>query len=358
MRKVLIAVLLLVLLCLPVQAMDGDTVDPDQLQEGLSDEALEIMPEMESGETPDFWGSLKELAGNALKKASGSLRDGLRLCALLLCVVTLCAVVDMSAYKNSTLVVRSVGALGICAAVAGTFQSMIGMASDTVQQINTYSSMLLPVLASASAMSGGITSASAIYVGTIFFSQILLQLISKFLIPAVYFYLAICTAEAALGSDMLSSLREFVGWLITKSLRVLLFVFVAYMTVTGVISGSTDAAAVKATKAAVSGMIPVVGSILSDASETMLASASLLKSSAGIIGMLAVIALCLLPLLRTGIHYLLMKTTAAVSGSIGLKEHVTLLKHFSGAMGYLLAMCGTGGLLMLISTVCFMRVMV
>ena len=231
------------------------------------------------------------------------------------------------------------------------------MASETIEQISTYSSLLLPVLASASAMSGGVSSASALYVGTIFFSQLLLRLISKLLIPAVYFFLAIATAEAALGNDMLSSLREFVGWIISKSLRVMLFVFVAYMSITGVIGGSADAAAVKATKAAVSGMIPVVGSILSDASESLLAGASLMKNAAGVIGMLAVIGICILPLMRTGIHYLLIKTTAAVSGTVGVKEHKKLLEHITTAMGYLLAMNGAGGLLMLVSTVCFMRVM-
>ena len=128
------------------------------------------------------------------------------------------------------------------------------------------------------------------------------------------------------------------------------------MSVTGVISGAADAAAVKATKAAVSGMIPVVGSIISDASETLLASASLLKGSAGVFGMIAVLAICLLPFLRVGIQYLLLKVTAAVSGTVAHKSHVRLLKNCSTAMGYLLAMCGTSGLLLLISSVCFMKV--
>ena len=127
---------------------------------------------------------------------------------------------------------------------------------------------------------------------------------------------------------------------------------------TGVITGAADAAAVKATKAAVSGMIPVVGSIISDASETLLASASLLKSSVGVFGMIAVLATCLLPFLRVGIQYLLLKVTAAVSGTVGIKSHVKLLKSCASAMGYLLAMCGTSGLLLLISSVCFMKVVV
>ena len=139
-------------------------------------------------------------------------------------------------------------------------------------------------------------------------------------------------------------------------LRVVLFVFTGYLTVTGVISGSADAAAVRATKAAVSGMVPVVGSILSDASETLLASASALKSSMGVFGMLAVLAICLTPFLKIGAQYLLLKGTAAVSGTIGMPQQVKLVKHAATAMGYLLAMTGACALMLLISVVCFLKV--
>ncbi len=351
MRKIGILLLLLLFFTVPVRATEE--IDISQLEDGLSSEAQELMPREESG---DFFQGVKALFTNALDKLTGPFRDSMHLCAVLLCVCMLCSLVDLSNMKNGNFILRATGALGLSAVMAGSFQTMISLASDTVQQISDYGACLLPIMASATAMSGGVTSASALYVGTALFSQLLLQLISKLLIPAVYFYLAVATAEAALGNEMLSELREFVGWLISKSLRVLLYLFIAYLTITGVISGSTDAAAVKATKAAVSGMIPVVGSILSDASETLLASASILKSSAGVIGMLAVLAICLLPILRTGVQYLLLKLTASVSGAVGIKAHVGLLKQYSVAMGYLLAMCGAGGLLMLISTVCFMQV--
>ena len=250
------------------------------------------------------------------------------------------------------------GALGICAAIVGTMQTMVSLAVGTVQDISAYSACFMPVMASVAAMSGCVTASTALYAGTVLFVELLLQLISKLLVPAVFLYLAISTAEAALSSDMLSELREFIGWLISKSLRILLYLFLAYMSATSVISGAADAAALKATKAAVSGMIPVVGGIISDASETLLASASILKSSIGIFGMVAVVATCLLPFLRVGIQYLLLKVTAAISGTVGLQSHIKLLKHCADAMGYLLAMCGTSALLLLISSVCFMKVVV
>ena len=353
-------ILILAVLCLlvlPVRAeqIDEDTgIDISGAEEGLPQDVLDELPQ--PGQTTDFWSGAKELFRQALRKSSETFRSGLLLCAILLAIVTLCSVAGVPSGKHGATAVTAAGAIGICAAVLSTFQSMISLATDTVEKIADYSACLMPVMASAAAMSGKMTSGTALYAGTLLFAELLMQLISKLLVPAVFFYLAVSTAEAALAGEMLAELRSFVGWLISKLLRIIMFGFLGYMSLTGVISGAADAAAVKATKAAVSGMVPVVGGIISDASETLLASASALKSSVGIFGMLAVLGVCLTPFLRVGVHYLLLKLTAAVSGVVGSKPHVALLKNYSTAMGYLLAMCGSCGMLLLISLVCFLKV--
>ena len=355
---VLAALALFTLSAGAAETEDDLGLETDELTDALPQEAAELLQTDELSRAPEFWTGVRDLFFGAFVKSRDSLTGALRLCAMLLAILTLCALAQMHAAGAGATAVTVAGALGITAAVLATFQSMVTLASDTVQSMTNYSACLMPVLATAAAMSGGVTSSTALYAGTVLFSQILMQLISKLLIPAVFFYLAVATAEAALASDMLRELRGFVGWVISKSLRILMYVFLAYMSITGVISASADATAVKATKAAVSGMVPVVGGILSDASETLLASASMLKNSVGVFGMLAILAICLVPFLRVGIQYLLLKVTAAVGGTVGLKPHVQLVKQFSTAMGYLLGMCGACALLMLISAVCVLRVVI
>ena len=73
------------------------------------------------------------------------------------------------------------------------------------------------------------------------------------------------------------------------------------------IAGSADAVAIKAAKFAVSGMVPVVGGILSDAAETVLAGAAAVRSTAGVLGLLAILAITAAPFLKLGFQYLLLK---------------------------------------------------
>ena len=171
----------------------------------------------------------------------------------------------------------------------------------------------------------------------------------------VYVFLALSVANSALGQDMLKQMKDLVKWLMTWTLKIVLYIFTGYMSITGVVSGSADAAALKATKLTISGMVPVVGSILSDASEAVLVGADLVRSAAGIYGLLAVIALWIGPFVRIGVQYLLLKLTAGVCGTLQFKRATDLVQSFSTAMGLLLGMTGTISVMLLVSTVCFMR---
>jgi stage III sporulation protein AE len=102
-------------------------------------------------------------------------------------------------------------------------------------------------------------------------------------------------------------------------------------------------------------MVPVVGSILSDASEAVLVSAGLMKNAVGIYGLLVVIALWIGPFLQIGIQYLMLKATAGICEMFGTKQIAELMKDFSSAMGLVLAMTGTVCLIFIISTICFLK---
>ena len=81
----------------------------------------------------------------------------------------------------------------------------------------------------------------------------------------------------------------------------------------------------------------------------------MVKNAAGIYGLLAVIAMLILPFLRVGILYLLLKATGAVCGVFTAGKISELVQGFSDAMGFLLGMTGTVSLLFLVSIVCFLK---
>lgn len=332
---------------------DFINIEEEDLIIDLPPDASQLLEDVDTNH-PGILESIVSVVVKAMGKMTDGIRQGLRLSGILLIIVLLCGICSTLSSRRSVCVI--VGSLGIFTAALGSVGSMIQLSRDTVKNLTDYSGLLLPVMASAMAVSGNPIAAGSLQALTALFAQLLMRLITKVLIPGVYLYLALAAVEAALENTLIGELREFLSWLIGKVLRILMYIFTAFLSLTGVISGSTDALAIKTTKAAVSGMVPVVGSILSDASESLLAGATTIKNTVGILGMTAVIGIVIVPFFRVGLQYLIIKATAACSGTVAMKEHTTLLKHISTAMGLLLAMTGTCAMLLLISGVCYLKV--
>ena len=233
--------------------------------------------------------------------------------------------------------------------------ALIKLGAATVEELSEYGKLLLPVMTAALAAQGGTTTSAALYTGTAFFDALLSGIISSVIVPMLYVFLCLSVASCATGEQILEKLVGFLKWAITWCMKIVLYIFTGYIGITGVVSGAADAAAIKATKLTISGMVPVVGGILSDASEAVLVSAGLVKSAVGVYGVLVIIALWIRPFIEIGVQYLMLKLTAGICGMFGVKAPVKLISDFSGGMGMLLAMTGAVSLLLMVSVVCLMR---
>ena len=307
-------------------------------------------PEGTESFTDGLWSIIKEV----IRELQPSLAEAAGVCFSIIAIVVLISMlqgVDGLSQKVITLT----GTIAISILLIKPSSSLIHLGVDTVEELGEYGKLLLPVMTAAMAAQGGTSTSAALYGGTTFFSSLLSTAITKFIIPLLYIYITLCIANSAIGEDILKNLRNFTKWLITWFLKIILYVFTGYISITGVIGGTADASAIKAAKLAISGAVPVVGGIISDASEAILVSAGVMKNAAGIYGLLSIIAVCVGPFMQVGIQYLLLKLTSAISSIFGNKSLVGAIHDFSGVMGFILAMLGTVSLLLLISTVCFMK---
>ena len=343
MKRVLMLLILIFALTMPVSAMDFTPPSaPDHVQD--------LMP----AETESFSQGLWTVIKAGIVKFAPNLTAAAGSCMALTAVVLLASVLNATP-GNSKKVVRLVTTLALTTILLGQANAMVNLCAETVTKISDYAKLLLPVMTTALAAQGGATGATALYAGTALFNTVLSSIISKLLIPMVFVFLALAAANSATGEELLKKLRDFIKWLMIWSLKTILYIFTGYLSITGVIAGTADAAAVKAAKITISGVVPVVGGILSDASEAVIVGAGVMKNAVGVYGLLAVAAILITPFLRIGAQYLMLKLTAVLCGVFGVKEASDLIEDFSGAMGILLGMTGTVSFLILISTICFMR---
>lgn len=343
MRKFLILLVLISVITVPVRAMEFTAPSAPEAAE-------QYLPPETKSFGKDLWSIIK----SAVYSLQPSLAEAIGICVTMIALMLLVSMVQTFTGPSKQ-VIELAGAVAAGIILFSPSNSLVKLGVNTVNELNAYNKLFLPVLTAAMAAEGGVNGSVALYTGTVIFNTVMSLCVSKVIVPMIYIYIVLSVTGAAVGNDLLKNLKAFVKWLMTWSLKIILYVFTGYMSVTGVVSGTMDASAIKATKLAINGMVPVVGSIVSDASESILLSAGMMKSSVGIYGFLVFFALWIAPFMKIGIQYVLLKATAGICSVFGQKQTVNLIKDYSGAMGLLLAMTGAVCLMMLISTFCFMK---
>lgn len=341
--KAFLVLVLLIGMIFPVSAMEI-TAPP------VTGEAQEIMPT----DIPSFGEGLWYMIKSSVKVLRPELAVSCKICLSVVALAMLTSVLVNFQSKTGALVDLA-GVVGISTILLDNANTLIHAAAITVEELSSYGNLLLPVMTAAVAAQGGSTSSAALYAGTAFFDSLLGTVISSVLVPLAYVYIAMVVANCALEENLLAKLRDFLKWLVTWCLKTVLYIFTGYMGLTGIITGGADKTALKAAKLTISGAVPVVGGIMSDASETILVGAAAVKNAAGIYGVIAVVAIVILPFLRIGIMYGLLKGTMGVISVFSNKKTVELVQGFSDAMGLLLGMTGAVSMLFLISIVCFLK---
>ena len=332
-------ILLLVVLAIPISAADVEAsleaeVDPEA---GLSDAVRDSIGAYD-GAVEGFGAKLLSLLTDTLCRIDAlGLSEGLRTLGMILAAALLCALLENG--EKTKAAVPLAGALTIAAACVRPFGSIIALGAETIGELHTYTELLLPAMGTLMTISGNPSSAAISGLGIVLFD--LLQAgISGILVPLLWLLLMISVAESALGLEQLGSLRKSLRWLLVTTVKVLMWGYSAILTLTGLVSGAVDAQKLRSLRAAIAGMVPVVGNLVSEASGSLISAASLLRTATGLYGMLAVFGICLEPFFRIALQYGILKLAGALCGLFGKGSQAPLLENLTEAMGLVLALTG------------------
>ena len=345
MKRIAAVILSILLLWMPAQAED---IFAEQTQAGqtsmwqsLDGESKSLLSDVDPQD--DFAQNISTLLQRTQSEQRSAVKYALTTLTRMAVVLILCGCAGNFA-KNSNLspvILSLAGALGVAAVVYGDLSGLMGLCMDTTEEIRIFSKSMLPVMMTAMTLTGAPTSGALVSTGTVFALDICISLITGLFIPAVSAYVAMITVNAAISNDMLSRLAAFLKWLIVGTLKILLTIFFTYTTISGTVSHGLDSNTVKATKFALSSSIPVVGNILSGATDTVLSGAVLLKNVLGVFGMLCLVAICLIPFLRLGISYLLFRGGTALLSPICPPQLTGLLDGITSSIGLIFGMLGS-----------------
>lgn len=348
MKRFVLMLTAVALLATGAQAVDV----PEELTDALTEEAEILLEGVDFSGADGFLQGCSKILKGMLAGLEKVVQQRIKGVASILLVVIFCGMAEgfseqIGAHKMAFL--PMVGALSIALVTAGSLDDLIGLGAETIRKLALFSKALLPTLAAATATSGAMVTATVQQVTTVFLVDVLLNLINAFLLPLVYLYIGVLTASSCIQDSRLETLAGALKKGLTWILTIVLVGFTGYLSVVHIVSGATDMTKVKIAKTAISGVVPVVGKIIADATETVLAGAGMLKNTVGIFGMLAILAFCIQPFVQLGVQYLLYKFTAFLAGLIGSPGICKLIDGLGSAFGLVLGMTGACAFLLLVS---------
>ncbi|MGI5986190.1 MAG: stage III sporulation protein AE [Oscillospiraceae bacterium] len=334
----------------------AEAMDAEGLKKALPREAREILGDISPTDInlgdEGFKSILDEIKGSFFSIFKSALKSA----AKMLTVIILCSTVTSAMNEGGIRdMVTLSGKIAVSAIAISNVSSFLGMGMDTLLKLSDFSKALLPVMCTAAASAGAITSASAKYAATAMFMDVLITVAANIIMPLISIYLAAVIANAALSKDSLTNVSKLLKWVCTTSLTLLMTAFTTYLGFSGLISGKADEFATKLTKSALGTAMPVVGSIISDTAETLVAGAGMIRNAIGVFGFLAVAAICITPFLTLGAHYLVYKGTSALSEALTEKRMGELISDIGTAFGMLLGLVGAGSIMLFFSVISSMK---
>ena len=320
MKKTLITLLLLLLL-LPqsVQAAEGDESALASVESaaGVGDISTpDTYEKMTDSGKKDLLSASLTVIQDTLTGIFGNVSGTL---FLLLATVLLAALLHTARGLANSRVLESAVELLIVLALAGilytSLKTLFEMTRQAFLNLSVFLTSFLPVTASLYTMTGSTATAAAGTSLMLLFNNAVVALADRFLFPLLQVCFALSLVSAVPNGISLQSIITLVKNTVTTLLAFAFTMFSAVLYFQTAITASADNLAYRSIRFASGVFIPVIGSVIGDASRTVNASIATVKSTVGYIGV-AALAILLLPPIITAILYKFVVLLAAMAARI------------------------------------------
>lgn len=350
-----LAALVIVIFALSTQCF-ATQLDADDVADAVPENVQDIVGDIDDiSNTQAF---LDRILGAVKTAVSNNLSSIFKSAVSVLAIAMVCSLLGVFGDEKTPDFIHMCGCAAITVICVSDVNSYIKLGTDTINEISLFSNTLLPALCTATATCGAISSAAVKYAASALFMDLFIAAAQNIILPFIYAFLAVSIASAAFDNKSLSAIASLFKWVCTSLMTILSLVFTAYISISSAIASSGDAVATKLAKTTISTVLPVVGSIISDAASSVVAGAELIKNTIGAFGMLAVLAICITPIVVIGLNYLAFKAAAVGVAAMKTTKIAALTDSIGTAFGMLCGLVGCCGVIMFISILSCIRTVV
>ena len=298
--------------------------------------------------------SPEEFLHSLLETAAKELSAPLRLCGILLTLTVLTAILgnlgDAAADGALRRCFDALCTLLCIGTAASPLCDCLIRTAGALENGHLFMSSYIPVFGAFIAAGGHVAGGASYQVCVLFLTEGIMQLLHGILYPVLQMSAALGIADAVnpplrLGG-FVSGLRTAVTWM----LGFVMTMFAALLSVRSIVASAADSLASKSVKLLASGLIPIVGSAVSDAYGTVQGSIRLLRNGVGAVGILVILWLILPPLISLVLYRLIFRVNGIFAEMAGTKPLSQLYQNMQAVLSAAFAILVCFAVMMIVSS--------
>lgn len=229
-----------------------------------------------------------------------------------------------------------------------SFQLVMEWVSGGMEKLTAFMGVFCPVYFLSVSLAKGSVTAVAFYNLMLFFIYLVEMVIVYFIIPVIHIYIMVKVLDFLSAQEYLSKFAELIEVMVSWILKTLVACTLGFNVIQGMISPAIDSVK-RSTVTRTAEAIPGVGDAIGGVTEVVFGTAVLVKNGIGITGMLICLAICLVPLVQTGIISLMYKLAAAMIQPVSDKRITGCVECVGDGLRLLMRVIYTTGLLFLLT---------
>lgn len=296
-----------------------------------------------------------KIFNETIKKTKEKFSSPMKSVSPVIAVILLCAMIDSIDFSlkktKMSEIMSAIGSICICTCIIGPIVEFIATTSGIIKAASEFIICFIPIMVGIMLASGQTVSASSYHIMMTGAGQIISYLCTGFLVPLMNTMLGIATMSSITPRLKLNGLCGVIYRVIKSFLGISVSAFVSLLALQTLVASPTDNIGGKTAKLALSSFVPIVGSALGDACSTIQSCLKLLKSGAGVFGIIALGILFLPALVECMIWIFLLSTCSAASDILSQGKISGLLRSISKVLQALMAIILSCVAVFIVSTV-------
>lgn len=359
-KRIFITVFIMFILIIPVKAEENsvysqqyDLSGAEEITDALPEETKEYLNQFEIDLKDYNWvnnlnyQNVFEAIFNILKNGGKTpITAGSAILAIILISAALLGINPKNEIGNTSLYAST---LATAAVIAVPIFSTISAAVNAMKGSAAFMAAFVPIFAVIVATSGmAVTSASmsALLLGA---AQVITYISNFVVTPLMSGYLTISIASSVSPIVEQTSIADAIKKIALWTMALISTVFVGILSIQTAVNSSADTLTLKTAKFILGSSLPVAGSALSEALNTVTASFKLLKSSIAIYGAVACILIFLPLLFELLLWRIILNLNSSIANIFSLSKLSSLLKSIDNVMSVLISVILLTGAIFVIS---------